>query len=335
MLNKIYFVYSKLKWIYLLVIISIFLLPISIVHAENCEDTENTCTQPGGTKIVDGVSITSDCWEYHYTKTCHYPSDNNCESLRQSGCEQTNSSCQTWINNTCVVQDESYRCPIKTCAPDSGIVCGEETYCMDDHCSPTEDTKSKPEDFNQAISNMAAVGSSAQDIASSNGVHAFGGEAKECSDDMLGFKNCCRDDGWGIDINLARCTDEEKQLGTNKGNGLTVYAGEYCHNKVLGVCTSHHKVYCVFGSKLARIIQNQGREGQLGIGFGNVSGDTNNPDCRGLSPDELSRINFGKINFSEVIDDLKNNVQFPDTSKTESTIQARIKEFYDQGHKHE
>ncbi|WP_251366035.1 hypothetical protein [Coxiella-like endosymbiont of Rhipicephalus sanguineus] len=47
----------------------------------------------------------------------------------------------------------------------------------------------------------------------------------------------------------------------------------------------------------------------------NVSGKTNNPDCHGLTPDELSRFDFSKMDFSQIINDIRNNTHFPDTKK--------------------
>nr|MDQ6121391.1 conjugal transfer protein TraN [Klebsiella pneumoniae subsp. pneumoniae] len=41
--------------------------------------------------------------------------------------------------------------------------------------------------------------------------------------------------------------------------------------------------YCQFDSKLAQIVQQQGRNGQLHIGFGGAS----SPDCRGITVAEL------------------------------------------------
>ena len=57
---------------------------------------------------------------------------------------------------------------------------------------------------------------------------------------------------------------------------------------------------CCFASKLARIINEQGRP-QLGIGWGSPEA----PDCRGLSPEEFQSIDFSQIDLSEYIDDME------------------------------
>ncbi len=58
---------------------------------------------------------------------------------------------------------------------------------------------------------------------------------------------------------MSSCSSDEKALGKAKEKKLTVYVGEYCSKKVLGVCLEKKRGYCQFDSKLARIVQEQGR----------------------------------------------------------------------------
>ena len=86
------------------------------------------------------------------------------------------------------------------------------------------------------------------------------------------------------------------------------------------MCVQKSQVYCVFQGKLARIIQEQGRRDQLGVSFG--SGD--NPDCRGITVDELQHVDFDRVNFSDFYEDLMNNQTVPDTSAQVKQIKDRI-----------
>ena len=67
--------------------------------------------------------------------------------------------------------------------------------------------------------------------------------------------------------------------------------------------TIGQQVHCCFGSKLARIFHEQGRP-QVGRGWG----DAKNPDCGALSVDEISRMDFSSMNFSEIFADVFQNV---------------------------
>ena len=86
------------------------------------------------------------------------------------------------------------------------------------------------------------------------------------------------------------------------------------------MCVQKSQVYCVFQGKLARIIQEQGRRDQLGVGFGSGA----NPDCRGITVDELQRIDFDRVNFSDFYEDLMNSVKIPDTDTMVKQVKDRI-----------
>jgi len=309
------------------------LMLLSDAAFADCADTKTTCIEDGGTRYFDGVSVTLPCWKYQIDRQCGSITDDNCKQLRAQKCVQICSKCRTMLENVCTVQDETYNCPVEQCKDTDGIVCGGAFYCMNGDCSQTDPSKNK--DFDKAVAGMAAVGSAAADIKDTGGVKAFTGKALECSEDMIGFKNCCDRSGWGLDL-IAHCDDDEKKLYQDRNKNLTVNVGEYCAHRdpILHICLSHHQVDCSFGSKLAKIVQDQGRKGQLHIPFGEVGGDDSHPDCRGITPDELSKLDFGKMDFQEVYQDIKDRLNLPDKSTTEGKLAERIKEFYDQHKKH-
>ncbi|EOO9071718.1 conjugal transfer protein TraN, partial [Escherichia coli] len=84
--------------------------------------------------------------------------------------------------------------------------------------------------------------------------------------------------------------------------------------------------YCQFDSKLAQIVQQQGRNGQLRIGFGSAK----SPDCRGITVDELQRIKFDQLDFTNFYEDLMNNQKIPDngalTEKVKEQIAGQLKQ---------
>lgn len=200
---------------------------------------------------------------------------------------------------------------------------------MSGHCS--EHTPQESNDFAEKTADLDGVVSGADDIKnnpSSMVPRAFGGSPEFCAFTTAGFKNCCADKGWGKDIGLAHCSDEEKALGKAKESGLAIKIGTYCAHYVKALvvkhCTSHHTVYCVFRSKMAKDVQQQGRLEQLGRGFGSPQ----LPDCSGLSPTELQRLNFNSMNLDDVYDDIKNGSRFPKGSDSESSIEQKIIDHY-------
>ena len=215
----------------------------------------------------------------------------------------------------------TYQCPDQICKG-SGIVCGGDFFCMKGDCSIQTPTQSQ--DTGTDIAELNAVNAAGEDVkqqkSQTEAVQIFAGEDKRCSDDAAGFSNCCRDDGWGQDIHLAHCTDEEKQLGLAKEKGLTIEIGRYCARDALDICLSYKKSYCVFDSKIGLDVQRDGRDKQLHIPFG----DAEHPNCRGLSPEELQRIDFSKVDLSNVVDDIKNNMNLPNKDKIQQQVEAEI-----------
>jgi hypothetical protein len=134
-------------------------------------------------------------------------------------------------------------------------------------------------------------------------IKVFSGFSKRCRSSGIEtiFTNCCSMSGWFT----SWCKAEEKELKKRKESRTCHEVGEYCSKKIsLGftkICVQKKKSYCCFSSKLARIIQEQGRP-MLPKSWGSAE----SPDCSGFLPEELSRIDFSRIDFSEYISDIQN-----------------------------
>ncbi len=134
-------------------------------------------------------------------------------------------------------------------------------------------------------------------VAEIDGISIFKGKSLECSKNIAGSitKDCCGVSADGFsEGKILKCEEEELEIEKAKEVGRATEIGEYCHNNVIGVCTSYHKTYCLFKSKWARIIQEAARS-QLGITFGTPE----HPNCRGLTLKEFQMLDLSKIDFSE------------------------------------
>lgn len=189
-------------------------------------------------------------------------------------------------------------------------------FCMDGNCTDKSYTQSGS--FNDA---MSALNAEADAESYQNPDSIFNGKSESCHKSVAGYNDCCKDSGWGQDINLAHCSEEEKKLGEMKEKGLTVYVGEYCsHKTVFGVCTEHKKSYCAFQSTLARIVQTDGRQKQLGIGFGS----SKHPNCRGLTAEELQQVDFAYVDFSDYYTELNSNADQPSVTSDQAHIEEGV-----------
>jgi len=97
--------------------------------------------------------------------------------------------------------------------------------------------------------------------------------------------------------------------------------GTYCAEKFAGQCIRKKTTFCCYDSKIAKIIQEQGK-GQLGLGFGSPQ----QPQCQGLTPEQLSKIDFGKVNFSDIFQDIAASTKVPNVQKITEGIQRSMKD---------
>ncbi|MEM2863619.1 MAG: conjugal transfer protein TraN [Ignisphaera sp.] len=106
-----------------------------------------------------------------------------------------------------------------------------------------------------------------------------------------------------------RCDQQDILTSTYKESGYCHYVGSRCIKKILGKCVQKSKVYCCFNSKLARIIHEQGRPQLVTFGPDGGWGSAKSPNCRGFTPEEFQAIDFGRIDFSEYIEDVQRSVR--------------------------
>ncbi|EGV6374637.1 type-F conjugative transfer system mating-pair stabilization protein TraN [Salmonella enterica] len=282
------------------------------------------CSEPGGTKtgVMEGKpwSLTEACWAYRDKYVTQSADNGSCQAyVDNPACTLATRQCAFYSGEgTCLHEYATYSCESKT----SGkvMICGGDVFCLDGECDKAQSGKSN--DFGEAVSQLAALAAAGKDVAALNGidVRAFTGQAKFCKKAAAGYSNCCKDSGWGQDIGLAKCSSDEKALAKAKTNKLTVSVGEFCSKKVLGVCLEKKRSYCQFDSKLAQIVQQQGRNGQLHISFGS----SKHPDCRGITVDELQQIKFDQLDLTNFYEDLMNNQKIPDSGALTEKVKEQI-----------
>ena len=153
----------------------------------------------------------------------------------------------------------------------------------------------------------------------------FTGQRRACHIKLFGLANCCKNSG--LLVGLADCSASERELAEERNAGNTHYLGRYCSKRTFfGVCIRRSRAWCVFGSKLGRILQQQGRR-QLGIGWGS---------CRGFTVAEVEGIDFASLDLSEFTQDLMDGsrepaVSLPDAGDTGDAMRTRIRDFYRRG----
>jgi hypothetical protein len=194
--------------------------------------------------------------------------------------------------------------------------------CADGSCDTTVAEESN--DVGEGVTELGVVSETAKEAS----VHQvqegqfglFVGNHQKCGVYKIGFnvRNCCKHDDIACPKESAplRQAIQEKRvfpIGKYKAHGERYY------------------VYCVFTSKLAEIIQVQGRLGQLGINFGEARW----PNCRGLTPEEMQRIDFHSLNLSELTSGFTSRTQTPSDAALDAGNASHASKLYDQGAAHD
>jgi len=95
---------------------------------------------------------------------------------------------------------------------------------------------------------------------------------------------------------LLSCEQAEQVLALKRDNRLCHGVGSYCSKRlrIIRACLETTESYCCFNSRLARLINEQGRA-QLGRGWGGAQ----SPDCSGFTLAQLQSLDFARMDLSE------------------------------------
>ncbi|WP_168062786.1 conjugal transfer protein TraN [Candidatus Manganitrophus noduliformans] len=269
---------------------------------ERCALINEQCTSASCTRsyvCIDPARQIDGCAAYRSQPSC---------TIHGGSCLLSNAYGQCFSRQesyACTTQTHQERCAeegIETICPGSveGIRCLDPNECADTASIPNTDLP-------LAASNIGAL-AAAEDDHTGDPVIIFTGSREFCRKTIASgvTRDCC-----ALETLLLGCNSAEETLQAHRNAGQCVEVGTYCSRRVdlefTTVCVERSTGFCCFSSKLTRIIQEQGRS-QLGIGWGTPQA----PDCRGLTVEELQRIDFERVDFSEYYADIMADPPDPD-----------------------
>ncbi len=262
---------------------------------EDCHLESETCVEVGGTRVIDGLSVTKDCWAWEQHYQCGGDTLNSdCDEF--ADCDYEKRTCVTTNDaGECTHWEKEFTCSTEGAgSPDNNslVDCGSVNWCVSGNCEREE------RQANQAFPKAVVAMNAALEIGNDfDGVTVFAGTWRTCKKQIAGVKNCCKGSGWGIELGLASCSEDSKMLAGKRQAGQAHYVRSWCSKKIkiIGTCLEKKQAWCSFNSRLGRIIQ-EGARDQLGIEW-----DTG---CRGLTPEELERLDYSQINLEEALGDI-------------------------------
>ncbi len=204
----------------------------------------------------------------------------------------------------------------------SGGPCGSVSWCVGADCDTAESRANTG--FVESASRLNTALELGGEEFDRENLRFFNGKRRSCRIRWGGLANCCKNSG--ALLGLGNCTEAERLLARERHAGNTHYLGKRCTRRVLGVCARRERSWCVFGSKLGRILQEAARS-QLGLGWGS---------CRGFTVREMESIDFEAVDLSEFTEDLVDgsrepSIDLPEAGEAGAAMRARIRDFYRKG----
>nr|WP_232843195.1 conjugal transfer protein TraN [Allopontixanthobacter confluentis] len=290
-------------------------------------DTEICTDSSPQTRVIDGVSVTRPCWSWQRSYSCTARSAaSDCSEIEDQGtCRFLREECLT-DSTPCETWERIYECPLPAGDSDATqYVCDGDVYCIDGSCETIE--RNANDEFKDAVTALHAM-DEARGAFDPDTLTLFRGTRNTCSSKVFGVLNCCKGKGFplipGISLLVALgCDREEVLLHQRDAQGLCAYVGTYCSKKFLGVCLTKRKAYCCFESKLARILQEQGRR-QLPKPWDKPKEE----QCEGFTLDEFAQLDLSQMDFSEVYAEFTEAARLPDELETSILIQQKIEDYY-------
>jgi conjugal transfer mating pair stabilization protein TraN len=124
---------------------------------------------------------------------------------------------------------------------------------------------------------------------------------------------------------LLECEQSEQILAMKRDHRLCHGIGSFCSARipVLRTCIETTQSYCCFNSRLARILNVQGRA-QLGRAWG----DAKSPDCSGFTLAQLQALDLSRMDLSEFYAEIAPSL--PDLGAMQQRAHQRINRYFGQ-----
>lgn len=292
---------------------------------EPCSFTQVCSDASPRIRKIGGVDVELDCWGYRRDYTCGgSPGRSDCTDLAgRSDCSFSHEECLSYEpdGTTCNLWDRWYQCTTSDtgAAPPPAYVCGGDIYCIDGECTQVEREAST--EFKDAMVAMNVLGELRDNFDPDN-LKIFSGENLKCTKKIFGLSNCCSGKGVPL-LTPFLCDREDREVDERDDAGLCYFVGTYCSDRILGVCVTRKQSYCCYGSKLVRILNEQGKA-QLGMQWGTPK----EPDCEGFLIAQFQRLDLSRMDFREVYAEFVDAAKLPDEIEMSIQIQEKIENYY-------
>ena len=292
-----------------------------------CTRQEPVCTHGAGVRRIAEQEIFAECWREEIPVTCDGVGEVRTDCDPPDHCVLEEEVCLDEPQiGACRSLERRYRCEETVTEDVTEERCGSEVTCFGGTCVETEREQST--NMPDALARLAALGQAHETEGNTaSSLSLMGGDALRCHKSGI-WKNCCTNGGEGIAVDWlgGSCNEQEQELAHRTAENQCVEVGWYCSKKGWFGCRKRSRTSCCFGSELARIVNEAGRD-QLGLDWGTPR----EPNCAGLTPQQFSQVDLSNVDMSALFDDVVEGFAPDGQGSVQSRIQDRLQNFYSTG----
>ena len=304
--------FERIKYFSFIVILLVTISSSNHAHA-SCDEKEVYCSIPGGTRRVNGVDIHRDCWQYKYKMDCMRRSKNDCQKINANKCTYVGEECLESLEEGglkyCSNMKRKFSCQREISweeektelIKEGGNADGKDmlcaAFCIDGNCDAVKKAAvEKDDDLGEAVGMLNALKESKEGLEGDRLVNLFKGSVESCDVKNLEYTDCCVAlGGWGKLLG-ANCS-KTKNLAKKRQDKKCVKIGTFCKSDTIFGCWMKRTTYCCYDSVIGKIL-NQEAKKQLGLN----NGTAQNPNCGGLSLEDIKKVDFSKADFKDFYD---------------------------------
>lgn len=283
----------------------------NLLRNSDCKLVGEQITGYADTRSINGMAVYRDVWGKKLCFNCGLNSQGECQKWRDEG--------GVLFAKRCLQENAQGQCDVWEKVFDMGgskvnsqqiVTSNSDIWGLQ---NAFDETYEKNKDFGEVFSTMSTLSGVREDISNfdtnlSFATKVFSGKAFVCKRNHFNnaFFDCCGELSGGlIKLNLVDCNSDEKYLQKTRQQGQAVWVGKKKSFSLDG--WSESNCYCVFPSKLARIVQEHFRKKVLQQGS-DPWGTFKEPDCSGIALEQLVNLNFEDIDLSEILQEVKHKV---------------------------
>jgi conjugal transfer mating pair stabilization protein TraN len=286
----------------------------------NCTFTHAKCLDAASPKIIKGRQVSRKCWMEELHFICQNPKKDTCGFLKDRRCTLIEKKCLQETDAGCALWELLFKC--------GGVYRYKPADEKIAESSEPEQLEEGPgRSFSEVYTTLQVFNEMNNEIQSQPNIvdgnlQVFKGLERKCARSLsseLMYDCCSKMRGLATELKLAKCNADELDLAEMRERGFCHYIGKY-EERFLDLWKSRdNHVFCCFSSKLYRVLHEEIRD-QIGLGWGTPE----NPLCRGLTIEEVSKADFSKLNLGEAFSDLAINRE--ENSKRLDSFANRLKE---------